>query len=46
MISVRRLNTALRKACSSVGAIVSDSCVKPRMSQNITVSSLLSARML
>ncbi|MCY1365460.1 hypothetical protein D9M69_523060 [compost metagenome] len=44
--SVSRLKTVFRKACSSAGAICSDSRVKSRISQNITVISLLSARML
>lgn len=46
MISDSRLKMRLRKACSSTGASVSDSRVKPRMSQKSAVSSLLSARML
>ena len=43
---VRRLKTLLSSACNCVGSMVSDILVKPRMSQNITVSSLLVARML
>ncbi|MNT25907.1 hypothetical protein D3C72_1614520 [compost metagenome] len=46
MVWVRRLKTVLSRAWSRVGSRVSDSRVKPRMSQNITVISLLSARML
>jgi hypothetical protein len=46
MTSVSRLNTVLRKAWSSAGAICSDRRVKSRMSQNSTVMGLLSARML
>ncbi|EWS62891.1 hypothetical protein Y695_03879 [Hydrogenophaga sp. T4] len=43
---VSRLNTVLSRAWSSVGAMVSAICVKPRMSQNITVSSRVVAAML
>ena len=39
--SVSRLNTLLSNSCSFVGSMVSDILVKPRMSQNSTVSSLL-----
>jgi hypothetical protein len=44
--SVNRLNTSFSTACSWVGSIFSDKVVNPRMSQNITVSSLLRAVML
>ena len=44
--SVSRLKILLSKACSCVGSMVSDIWVKPRMSQNITVSSLADAFML
>ncbi len=46
MTLVSRLNRVLRKACSSAGAICSESRVNSRMSQNMTVMFLLSARML
>ncbi|MNY77805.1 hypothetical protein D3C86_2178330 [compost metagenome] len=44
--SVNRLNTLLSNACSCVGSMVSDILVKPRMSQNMTVNSLVVAFML
>ena len=43
---VSRLNTSLSKACICSGSMVSDIAVKPRMSQNMTVSSWLLACML
>ena len=46
MMSVSRLNTEFSSSCNWVGSIFSDILVKPRMSQNITVSSLLAAFML
>ena len=42
---VSLLNTPVNKACNCVGSICSDIFVKPRISQNITVSSRLVAFM-
>ena len=45
MTCVRRVKMRLSRACNCSGAIVSDRLVKPRMSQNMTVISRASARM-
>ena len=46
MIWVSLLNTSFNNPCSCKGSIRSDMAVKPRMSQNITVSSRFVACML
>ena len=46
MTCVSRVKISLSKACSCTGSMRSDMAVKPRMSQNMTVSSRLAACML
>jgi hypothetical protein len=46
MTWVSLLNKVLSKACNCTGSMRSDRVVKPRMSQNITVSSRMAACML